>query len=107
MTENYKNSVPIRAYERTDLHPGIRLPSLAKRFSCLIDAKGINPWNPETLYAWVKEVEDTASRQGGLLILGLAKIETAEKFDLFSAMESFIEQDRQMLVNLMKIWHLF
>jgi hypothetical protein len=107
VTETYKNSVPIRAYERTDLPLCIRLPSLAKRFSCLIDAKGITPWNTDSLYSWVKAVNDMAPRQGGLLILGLAKIETDEKFDLFSAMESFKEQDRQMLVNLMKIWHLF
>jgi hypothetical protein len=97
-------SVPIRAYERKDLPLEKRLSSLARRFTPLANAHGINPFEPEVLYEWISRSNDIATFQTGLLMLKLAGYETEEHFDLLSAMSAWEDTDRQMFINFLRIW---
>lgn len=96
--------VSIRAYERKDLPLTDRLTSLARRFTPLKNAHGVSPFDPDTLYEWISESNDTAVFQTGLLLLQLVGFETTERFDLMSAMSAWEEEDRQMFINFLRVW---
>ncbi len=96
--------VSIRAYEQKNLPIEKRLPSLAKRFECLKNMPGLEPWNTALISDWIKTIDSVASKQGALLLLGLAGVKSDKKFDLFIAMKSWTDSDRQMFVNLLRIW---
>ena len=99
------STVSIRAYEQKDLPLKERLSSLARRFTTLKNAHGIAPFSAERLYEWISQNNDTATFQTGLLLLQLADFETAEHFDLLSAMSAWEEDDRQMFINFLRIWN--
>lgn len=95
----------IRRYERTALGLEERLPSLARRFSCLAGARGIDPWDPAELHAWIAtRGEGGAAWHVGLLLLGLWGRGPWPRFDLLAAAPVLEDPDRQMLVNWLRVW---
>ena len=95
----------IRSYERNDLPLAQRLPSLARRFVCLEQAAGISPFDPEALATWVKsQPPSSAGHQTGLLLLNLYGEPTAARFDVLAAAKAWCPEDRQMFINLLRIW---
>jgi len=95
----------IRSYERADLPLSERLMSLARRFTCLDGADGISPFAPALLHRWVlTQPIDSAAHQTGLLLLNLADADIGERFDALRAARAWCPEDRQMFINLLRIW---
>ena len=95
----------IRAYERSDLPIEEKLPSLARRFTSLADAPGLEPWDPPSFHAWVLEREDgSAARHAGLFILNLFGAGPWDTFDILAATRVWDEGDRQAFINWMRVW---
>ena len=95
----------IRAYERRDLPIGERLPSLGRRFPCLEDAGGLEPFDPATFHAWIESKGSrSAAYHAGLLLLNLYGAGPWDKFDVLAATRVWDDADRQMFINWMRVW---
>ena len=76
----------VRDYENSSLPLERRVPSLARRFSCLKRADGVDPWCSETFHKWVTENgENTCEWHAGHLILNLMGQGPWKPFDAISA----------------------
>jgi len=95
----------IRAYERNDLPLEERLASLARRFPCLENADGLDPWDAKALFAWVESRgrEDSAYH-AGQLILSLAEYKGCHGFDIMKAARIWEERDRRIFIDWLRVW---
>jgi hypothetical protein len=95
----------IRAYERSELPVPERLPSLARRFPCLVGAEGIEPFDPGAFHSWMKgKGAGSAAYCAGLLLLNLYGKGPWEPFDALAALRVWGDADRQMFINWMRVW---
>lgn len=95
----------IRAYERSDLPLKEKLVSLARRFPCLHNAAGIDPWSVKKLRDWtLNRIHGSAEYHAGLFVLNLADCDDCDKFDILEAARIWEEPDRQVFVNWMRVW---
>lgn len=102
--------VTIRAYEQNNLPLDKRLTSLARRFPCLKNAQGIEPWNAEVFYRWSLDQKklnneiDNSLNHTCLFLLNLAEYKKCEPFNILSASKVWEDADKQMFINWMRIW---
>ncbi len=95
----------IRDYENRDLPLERRLPSLARRFRCLKDAAGLEPWTPDWLYAWTKEQgKDTSAWHAGHFVLNLSGEGPWEKFDAVAAVRVWSEEEKKIFATWALSW---
>ncbi|MCP4600864.1 MAG: hypothetical protein GY847_10090 [Proteobacteria bacterium] len=95
----------IRDYENSELPIERRLPSLARRFSCLKDADGLEPWSPEELHHWVVNKGDgTPAWHAGHLILNLSGNGSWNRFDAIAAVQAWSEEDRNVFATWARSW---
>ncbi|MBW2277297.1 MAG: hypothetical protein JRF63_07385 [Deltaproteobacteria bacterium] len=98
-------SITIRAYEREDLPLPERLTSLGRRFPCLEHARGLDPFDPETLHAWANERgPDRGGFHAAMLLLNLAGSGPWERFDAVAAAPLWSDADKNMFVNWLLVW---
>ena len=98
-------SITIRAYEREDLPLGERLTSLGRRFPCLENAEGLDPFVPETLHAWAEALGPTdGAYHAATLLLNLSGDGPWERFDAVTAAQLWSDADKKMFVNWMMVW---
>ena len=95
----------IRDYENMELPLEKRLPSLARRFTCLVDAAGLAPWNPEQLYSWtLSQGEGTAPWYAGHLILNLSGLGPWKMFNAVEAVKVWNAEDRAIFASWARTW---
>jgi hypothetical protein len=95
----------IRDYENQELPIERRLPSLARRFACLKDADGLNPWSPDKLHAWIAvQGKNTAAWHAGHLILNLSGPGSWEKFDAVAALGTWGEREKKVFATWALSW---
>jgi hypothetical protein len=95
----------IRDYENSALPLERRLPSLAKRFTCLKNAKGLEPWSTDVLFAWLKtQGQGSAAWHAGLFILNLFAQGGWDEFDAIGAIQSWDERDKTVFATWVKSW---
>jgi len=95
----------IRAYENPDLPLSERLPSLARRFSCISRADGLDPWSPDRFHEWVVGAgEGTPAWHAGHLVLGLWGDGPWERFDAVAAVAAWGDADRRTFANWCLVW---
>jgi hypothetical protein len=95
----------IRAYERRDLPIRERLPSLGRRFPCLKNAAGLDPFDPAAFHAWALARGPGAGEyHAALLLLNLSGDGPWERFDALAAARVWSDADRQMFINWMRVW---
>lgn len=95
----------MRDYENSALPLERRLPSLARRFPCLRDARGIDPWSPEAFHAWARgEGRDTPCWHAAHLVLNLAGDGPWDTFDAIAAVNCFDEGDRRVFITWAQTW---
>ena len=95
----------IRAYERGDLPLDERLASLARRFPCLENAAGLDPWDGSSLLDWIgNRGQDDPAYHAGHLLLNLANHEGCPPFDVMQAAKIWGEQDRQTFIDWLRVW---
>lgn len=95
----------IRDYENAKLPLERRLPSLAKRFPCLVGAEGLEPWTPERFYSWLQTQKQNASSwHAGLLVLNLQGKGPWEPFDVVDAIEHFDDANRVVFATWAISW---
>jgi hypothetical protein len=98
-------SITIRAYEREDLPLAERLTSLGRRFPCLEQAAGLDPFRPEELRRWAEERgPDDGAYHAAMLLLNLFGEGPWERFDVVAAARLWSDADKQMFVNWMMVW---
>ena len=95
----------VRDYENADLALEERVPSLARRFPCLKNAAGVQPWSAEVFHSWViDQGEGTAAWHAGHLILNLYCAGPWESFDAISAVSIWNEADRTLFAMWARSW---
>ncbi len=95
----------VRDYENPTLPLTKRLPSLARRFSCLEGADGIYPWSAKDLHAWVLEQgEGSAAWHAGHLILNVFGEGPWELFDAVAAVKVWNDDDRAVFAGWARTW---
>lgn len=95
----------IRDYENPDLPLNRRLPSLARRFSCLKDADGLKPWSPKEFYTWIAaKGEGTPAWHAGHLILNVSGDGPWGPFDAIAAVTTWGEKDRNVFATWALSW---
>lgn len=95
----------VRDYENRDLPLAKRLPSLARRFNCLANADGLDPWLPEQLYSWIlAKGEGTPEWYAGHLILNLSGKGPWNKFDAIEAVMVWDPEDRSVFASWARTW---
>jgi hypothetical protein len=95
----------VRDYENEMLPFERRLPSLARRFDCLKDAQGLEPWNAEALHAWTLSVPvGSAAWHAGHLILNLSGPGPWARVDIIAAMRVLGDEDRKTLATWVLSW---
>ena len=96
----------IRDYENVDLPLEERVPSLARRFPCLREAKGLSPFNAEEFHVWVaSRPESSAAHHAGLFILNLLPEGDWPRFDAIRAISLFDDENRIIFANWARCWH--
>lgn len=99
------NSRLIRDYENQELPLEKRLPSLARRFSCMKDAKGLDPWSPKELHEWIEgKGRDTAAWHAGHLILNLSGDGPWENFDAVAAVKVWDDSEKKVFATWALSW---
>ncbi len=95
----------LRDYENPDLSLEIRLPSLARRFSCLSEAPGLDPFEPQVFHKWAYEQPPhSPSKHAALMVLNLLSPGKWEPFDALTAVKLFSPHDRDVLANWVRSW---
>ncbi len=95
----------IRDYENPDLPFERRLPSLARRFTCLKGAAGLEPWSPAALYSWIETAgEGTAAWHAGHLILNLSGPGDWSSFDAIAAVKTWNDEDLTVFTTWARTW---
>lgn len=95
----------VRDYENDELPLERRLPSLARRFDCLVGALGLDPWSPEALHRWtLGQVVGSAPWHAGHLILNLVGSGPWAKFEVIDAVDALNEKDRRTLATWVIGW---
>ncbi len=95
----------VRDYENPELPLERRLPSLARRFSCLKKADGLEPWSPDDLYTWVTTKGDaTPAWHAGHLILNVLGDGPWDRFDAVAAVTVWDDKDRTVFANWVRSW---
>ena len=95
----------IRDYENSALPLERRLPSLARRFPCLCNAPGLEPFSPERFRVWIADQgRDSAAWHAGHLILNLFGDGPWDKFDAVGALGAFEPEDRDVFANWVRCW---
>ena len=95
----------IRDYENPDLTMDRRLPSLARRFSCLKGADGLEPWSPDKFHAWVIAAgQGTPAWHAGHLILNLSGKGSWEPFDAIAAVDTWDDPDKSLFATWVLSW---
>jgi len=95
----------IRDYENLELPLEKRLPSLARRFTCLADADGLTPWIPEQLYVWtLSRGAGTPAWHAGHLILNLSGDGPWQTFNAIEAVRIWNGEDRAIFANWARTW---
>ncbi len=95
----------LRDYENSTLPLDKRVPSLARRFSCLKHAEGVEPWCPDTFHKWISERgTDTCEWHAGHLILNLSGKGPWKEFDAISAVSIWNEDDRTLFATWARSW---
>jgi hypothetical protein len=90
----------VRDYENPSLSLEERLPSLARRFTCLRDADGLKPWSLKKLHSWVMNTKNgSAAWHAGHMILNLFGTGTWDKFDAIAAVRTWNEADRNLFAT--------
>lgn len=95
----------VRDYENSGLSLEERLPSLARRFSCLTGAKGLNPWSASEFYNWVLMQEENSSAwHAGHLVLNVYGKGPWVAFDAIAAVQIWNEDDRALFAAWVRFW---
>jgi hypothetical protein len=95
----------VRDYENSGLPIKERVPSLARRFSCLKNARGVAPWSAGTFHSWViSQGEGTAAWHAGHLILNLSGVGPWARFDAISAVMVWNDDDRTLFATWARSW---
>ena len=95
----------IRDYENPDLPLERRLPSLARRFTCLEDAQGLDPWSPERFHSWIESMgNNSPAWHAGHLILNVSGGGPWRKFDAIAAIGAWNEKDRATFAAWARTW---
>jgi hypothetical protein len=98
-------SITIRAYERGDLPLEQRLTSLGRRFPCLEEAQGLDPFEPHRLHTWaLDQGVDSGAHHAAVLLLNLWGDGPWDRFDALAAARQWSEADKQMFVNWLLVW---
>ncbi|MDJ0765924.1 MAG: hypothetical protein QNJ97_23270 [Myxococcota bacterium] len=95
----------IRDYENPKLPLEKRVPSLARRFSCLSRADGLTPWAAETFYAWVTaQAKSSSEWHAGHFILNLWGEGPWGPFDAIAAVSKWSDPDRTLFAAWARSW---
>ncbi len=95
----------IRDYENPNLPLDTRVASLARRFPCLAEAVGLDPWTPEFFGQWlIEQGENTASWHAGQLILSLLGTQPQNGFDAIAAVRVWSDSDREVFAAWARTW---
>ncbi len=95
----------MRDYENPTLPLEKRLPSLARRFPCLGNASGLEPFSPKALHSWtLLQGKSSAAWYAGHLILNLFGKGPWIEFDAVGALRTFDLEDRAAFVNWARCW---
>ncbi len=100
-------SVPrlVRDYENSSLSLEERLPSLARRFSCLGGAKGLDSWSASEFYDWIlMQNEKSPAWHAGHLVLNVYDRGQWAAFDAISAVRVWNEEDRALFAAWVRFW---
>jgi hypothetical protein len=95
----------VRDYENSGLSLGERLPSLARRFSCLAGAKGLDPWSAAEFHDWIlMRDENSSAWHAGHLVLNVYDKGPWEAFDAIAAVRVWNEEDRGLFAAWARFW---
>ena len=95
----------VRDYENPALSLEERLPSLARRFSCLNGAGGLNPWSALNFYDWVlMQGENSSAWHAGHLVLNIYAKGSWVGFDAIAAVQVWNEEDRALFAAWARFW---
>jgi hypothetical protein len=95
----------VRDYENPALSLEERLPSLARRFSCLNGVGGLNPWSALDFYDWVlMQGESSSAWHAGHLVLNVYGKGPWVGFDAIAAVQVWNEADRGLFAAWARFW---